>query len=149
MFTLSTYDNADHRINAEFVEVMSPHCVDSFNIHGASWNDTTNGVYYNPPSQLINDYYECYHKPIQSLLVSFGSAAGSANVLTALFVVLLVSFVTQSYKKKSRTEKRYTAKIIPVGNYNSANNFSSENDDDDGKLLKGSLVSNTNYSKAI
>ena len=144
VFTLSTFDNSDHRINGEFFEVTTPHCVDSFNIPGASWNDTTNGAFYNPPSQLINDYYECYNKRTQSFILAFGSAAGSAGLLAALFIIVLVFSVTQVYKrkfqraeKKNRAKNRYSAKVVPDGNYIGTNSNNSETDDD-GKLLKGS-----------
>ena len=53
VFAMNTYDTYDQRINKEFYDLVNANCYDSFSIANESWFNSSTGVYYVPPQQLV------------------------------------------------------------------------------------------------
>jgi hypothetical protein len=61
IFAVNTYDIYNQRINKDFFDLVNGNCQDSFTMDETVWYNST-GPYDNPPTSLIQDYYECYNQ---------------------------------------------------------------------------------------
>ena len=53
-----------------------------------------------PPTSLVQAYYECLNTPSRSLIVAFGSGAGSAGAISSLFVIFCMLTLGKHFLRK-------------------------------------------------
>jgi hypothetical protein len=111
IFALNTYDYTKV-VNEEQLNLQSAHCNDLFTMSDSSWSknttfryDTDNvpdkynvkygeGLLYNPPQKLVQDYFICYNSITTSLALAFGSSVGTAGIAATIVITLLVTILT-------------------------------------------------------
>ena len=98
VFTFRLMDSLDHRINAESLQLEGGSCEDTFWAGQATWDVART----KPPAPLVQFYVECVNTLFQSVIVSFGSAAGTAAPITAAFVMLIVTMMGRIWEWQKR-----------------------------------------------
>jgi hypothetical protein len=86
LFTFRLMDSLDHKVNPQSLQLAGGSCDDTFWAGPATWSTARA----KPPAPLVQFYVQCVNTLMQSIVISFGSAAGTAAPLTAVFVMLLV-----------------------------------------------------------
>ena len=101
VFAMQTVDSLDERVSAEGVNDNQLSCNDFVTVPDASWDDGNGGGTVNtPPTQLIQDYYECYNTIQTSIIAAFGSAAGLAGAVAPIALTVFVMMTSSGFIKK-------------------------------------------------
>ena len=98
VFTFRLVDSLDHKLNPESLQLVGGSCDDPFWAGQATWDVART----KPPAPLVQFYVECVNTLTQSVIVSFGSAAGTAAPITAVFVMLLVTTMGRLWEWQKR-----------------------------------------------
>lgn len=106
VLAMQTFDEFDQRVNGNGFGISFSSCNDYISIPETSWDDGNAGGAVNiPPTNLIQDYYECYSSHFNSMMMAFGAASGTAGSLTPIFVTIIAFFVFQLMKPPSKAAK--------------------------------------------
>jgi len=101
VFAMQTVDSLDERVSAEGVNDNQLSCNDFVTVPDASWDDGNGGGTVNtPPTQLIQDYYECYNTILTSIIAAFGAAAGLAGAVAPIALTIFVMMTSSGFIKK-------------------------------------------------
>ena len=98
VYAMQTVDSLDQRVSQEGVNDNQMSCSDFVSLPDASWDDGNGGgTVNNPPTTLVQDYYECYNTIFTSIIAAFGAAAGLAGSIAPLFLTAFVALTAKRF----------------------------------------------------
>ena len=83
----NTYDFENHFVSTYYFNIEDGACKDTFTIE--NWDKLRN----NPPTELVEKYYECVATEEQALFLSIGVAAGNTSTLVPIALLCILPFL--------------------------------------------------------
>jgi len=87
LIIINSYDELDTAINDYFHQVNDSSCNDQFSLSESAWNLISE----NPPTTLVDDYYQCTLTPWHAFLQAIGVSVGNMSAAMIPFFPILVS----------------------------------------------------------